>query len=75
VIIRTLDGLRVALAGFPAALPVEVGEGLDLAATTVGELRLLPELSRPVDLIIPYRMLVDSVVTIKAVEWSLKSER
>lgn len=63
--VQTTDGLRVALAGLPASMPVRLKDGLDLNASTVGEARkidVMPE--GGLSIAIPYRLLPDSVVTI-----------
>jgi hypothetical protein len=62
---RTLDGLRVALAGLPGemrALPFT--DDVDVSAETVGELRSLASLPYAIDVFVPYQLLDSSVVVI-----------
>lgn len=62
---RTVDGLRVALAGLPPAMRVvPIDETLDIAASTVDELRRLPSLPYALDIFLPYRLFESSVVVI-----------
>ena len=61
LVVRTLDGLRVAVAGLPSDMPVDV-EGLVLDVMTVGELRALQRLPQPVCVRIAYRLLPESRV-------------
>lgn len=49
----TIDGLRVALAGLPARMPVQVDNALDLKITDVSELRSLDDLPCPLVVIVP----------------------
>ena len=58
---RTVEGLRVAIAGLPddmRVLPIE------LEATTVGGLRALAVLPYALDVFVPYRLFESSVVVI-----------
>jgi len=65
VTVRTLDGLRVALAGLPADMRVvPITEDVDVAAATVADLRSLPGLPYALDVFVPYRLLSSSVVVI-----------
>ena len=61
LVVRTLDGLRVAVAGLPSDIPVDV-EGLVLDVMNVGELRALQRLPQPVCVRIAYRLLPESRV-------------
>lgn len=61
VVVRTVDGLRVALAGLPDAMPVDV-DGLVLDAMKVSELRTLDRLPQPLRIRIAYRMMPDNRV-------------
>lgn len=62
---RTMDGLRVALAGLPADMRVvPIDDQLEIRAATVGELRTLPSLPFAIDVFVPYRLLTRSVVVI-----------
>ncbi len=62
---RTLDGLRVALAGLPAQMRVlPFTDDVDVQAATVAELRSLPTLPYAVDVFVPYLLLSSSVVVI-----------
>lgn len=60
----TIDGLRVAVAGLPNEMSVEVGWNVKLGVATVGDLRLLTELPYRLEVAIPYRLEDESVVTI-----------
>jgi hypothetical protein len=65
VTVRTLDGLRVALAGLPAGMRVvPITEDVDVAAATVAELRSVPSLPYALDVFVPYRLVGSSVVVI-----------
>ena len=65
VTVRTLDGLRVALAGLPADMRVvPITEDVDVAAATVADLRSRPGLPYALDVFVPYRLLSSSVVVI-----------
>ena len=59
--VRTIDGLRVALAGLHDDMPVDV-QGLVLDAMNVGELRALDRLPQPLRIRIAYRLMPDSRV-------------
>ena len=62
---RTLDGLRVALAGLPAEMRVlPFTDDVDVAAATVAELRSLPSLPYALDVFVPYLLVASSVVVI-----------
>jgi hypothetical protein len=61
LVVRTMDGLRVAIAGLPSDMPVDV-EGLVLDVMNVGELRALQRLPQPVCVRIAYRLLPESRV-------------
>ena len=65
VTVRTLDGLRVALAGLPADMRVvPITEDVDVAAATFAELRSVPNLPYVLDIFVPYRVVGSSVVVI-----------
>jgi hypothetical protein len=65
VTVRTLDGLRVALAGLPADMRVvPITEDVDVAAATVAELRSVPNLPYVLDIFVPYLVVGSSVVVI-----------
>lgn len=59
--VRTIEGLRVALAGLPDDLPVDV-EGVVLDAMNVGELRALDRLPLSLRIRIAFRVTPDSRV-------------
>jgi hypothetical protein len=62
---RTLDGLRVALAGLPAEMRVlPFTDDVDVLAATVAELRSLPSLPYALDVFVPYLLVASSVVVI-----------
>jgi len=61
LLVRTTDGLRVAIAGLPDDMPVDV-EGLVLDTMKVSELRALVRLPQPIRVRIAYRLLPDSRV-------------
>jgi hypothetical protein len=61
---RTMDGLRVALAGLPAAMRVLPLEEMEIEVKTVGELRGIGALPYALDVFIPYRLEADSAVVI-----------
>lgn len=67
LVVRTIDGLRVAIAGLPADMPVEI-EGVVLDAMSVGELRALNRLPDSLRIIIPYRLLPESRVHVQGAE-------
>jgi hypothetical protein len=62
---KTIDGLRVAVAGLSPDMPVERSSDLDLATASVNELRALKRLPYPVEVIIPYRIRHDSKVRLR----------
>ena len=62
--IRSVDGLRVALAGLPETMPVRCHDDFDLGVATVGELRRIAQVPGPLAISIPYRLLDDSVVSV-----------
>jgi hypothetical protein len=74
---RTIDGLRVAVAGLPNAMPVRLGDGLDFKADNVGDLRALKTLPCQLEVLIPYRLMPDSFVAVNLFipEWKHESER
>ena len=61
---RTVDGLRVAVAGLAPETPVEFGPDVEIQAVTVGELRALAKLPHRVEVLIPYRSLPGNIVRI-----------
>ncbi len=61
---RTVDGLRVAIAGLPGSMAVQLGEGVELIANTVNDLRSLESLPYRLEIAIPYRMKADTVVVV-----------
>jgi hypothetical protein len=65
--VRTIEGLRVALAGLPGDMPVDV-EGLVLDAMSVDELRALDRLPQPLRIRIAYRLTPDSRVHVSPAE-------
>lgn len=67
LVVRTVDGLRVAVAGLPSGMPVDV-EGVVLDAMTVGELRAQTTLPQPLRIRIAYRLLPDSRVHVGAAD-------
>ena len=64
VLVRTTDGLRVALTGLPDNMPVDI-EGLGLDAMAVGELRALARLPKPIRVRIAYHLLPESRVHVR----------
>ena len=65
VTVRTLDGLRVALAGLPGGMRVlPFTDDVDVPAATVAELRDLPRLPYTLDIFVPYQLVGSSVVVI-----------
>jgi hypothetical protein len=62
--LRTNEGLRVALATLPSSMPVQIGEGVEVAAETVADLRVLTELPHPIEVVIPYRVETGSIVIV-----------
>ena len=67
VVVRTMDGLRVAVAGLAREMPVEL-EGVVIDALTVGELRDLTSLPHPLRVQIPYRLRDDSRVHVSVAD-------
>ena len=67
LLVRSVDGLRVALAGLPDDMPVDV-DGLVLDAMKVKELRMLDRLPQPLRVRIAYRLMPDSRVHVSAAE-------
>jgi hypothetical protein len=67
LLVRTTDGLRVAVAGLPDEMPVDL-EGLVLDVMKVSELRALESLPQPIRVRIAYRLLADSCVHVSAEE-------
>lgn len=61
LLVRTIDGLRVAVAGLPDDMPVDI-EGLVLDVMNVGDLRVLEKLPQPIRIRIAYRLLPESRV-------------
>ena len=62
---RTVEGLRVAIAGLPDDMRVlPIDEPLEIEATTVGGLRALAVLPYALDVFVPYRLFESSVVVI-----------
>jgi hypothetical protein len=59
-VIRSIEGLTVALAGLPDQMPVKG----DLDGFTLLDLRALKQLPAPLEVLIPYRLFEDSVVTV-----------
>ena len=75
VTVRTLDGLRVALAGLPADMRVvPITEDVDISAVTVAELRCVPNLPYALDIFVPYRLVGSSVVVIGRYEARREAE-
>ena len=67
---RTIDGMRVAIAGLPPDMPVDGSSDVELKATSVQQLRAIDRLPYPTEVIIPYRLRSDSIVRLRR----LKSE-
>ena len=67
---RTVDGMRVAVAGLPPDMRVDGASDVDLVATSVQQLRTIDRLPYPTEVIIPYRLRPDSIVRLRR----LKSE-
>jgi hypothetical protein len=55
LVVRTAEGMRVAVAGLPSDMPVDI-EGVVLDAMTVADLRTLPSLPQPLRVRIAYRL-------------------
>lgn len=74
---RTIDGLRVAVAGLSNDMPVQLGADVELHATTVRDLRALTRLPYRLEVLIPYRLRPDSVIVVNRCidEWNHESER
>ena len=73
---RTMSGVRVALAGLPDVMAVQLAPEVDLQAATVGELRSLTEVPRAITIVIPYRWFDgESVVKIEMPDWIRRSTR
>jgi hypothetical protein len=70
-IVRSIDGLRMALAGFPAYQPVSLGEGCEIEAHTIADLRALDTVPHALEVLVPYRLLPESVVSVNLLspEW------
>lgn len=73
--IRSIEGLRVAIAGFPNATKVEVEEGVALNVSTLGELRALEALPGRLEILIPYRLQDDSSIVVRGMPEDYMSER
>ena len=67
---RTVDGMRVAIAGLPPDMPVDAASDVELNAPSVQQLRAIDRLPYPTEVIIPYRLKSDSIVRLRR----LKSE-
>ncbi len=67
LVVRTVDGLRVAVAGLPPTMPVDI-EGVLLDAMNVADLRTLDALPQPLRISIAYRLLPDSRVHVAPAE-------
>ena len=63
-IVRSIDGLRMALAGFPANQPVRLGDGCGFDAETIADLRVLPQVPQAIEVLVPYRLLPESIVRV-----------
>lgn len=73
--IKTLDGLRVALAGFPPDLPVQIEADIPLSARTVKELRSVEALPCSLEISIPYRLTPGAIIAVKQLRQEWDSER
>ena len=62
--LRTLEGLRVALAALPPTMPVLIGEGVEIVAETVADLRSLKDLPQRIEVVVPYDIETDSIVMV-----------
>jgi hypothetical protein len=62
---RTVDGMRVAIAGLPPDMPVDGAAEVELSATSVQQLRAVERLPHPTEVIIPYRLRPDSIVRLR----------
>jgi hypothetical protein len=65
---RTVDGLRVAVAGLPASMPVQLGDGVEISAATIADLRLLDQLPHPLEIVVPYHLEPDTVILVNRSE-------
>ena len=70
-IVRTTVSLRMALAGFPPNQQVVLGENCGISASTISELRAVELMPYPLEVLIPYRLMPESVVSLNrlAPEW------
>ena len=66
--LRTPEGLRVALAALPPTMPVLVGEGVEITAETVADLRSLKDLPHRIEVVVPYEIKTDSIVIVSRAE-------
>jgi hypothetical protein len=62
---RTIDGMRVAVAGLPADMYVVTDDKVLFRAASVRELKAMDRLPHPVEVIIPYRLRHDSKVRVR----------
>jgi hypothetical protein len=62
---RTIDGMRVAIAGLPPDMRVDGASDVELKATSVQQLRTIDRLPYPTEVIIPYRLKADSIVRLR----------
>lgn len=62
---RTVDGMRVAIAGLPPDMRVDGASDVELDATSVQQLRAIDRLPYPTEVIIPYRLKSDSIVRLR----------
>jgi hypothetical protein len=65
---RTTDGLRVAVAGLPGDMPIVCGEGVELTAQTVADLRALSQLPHRVEVVIGYSQGIEIAVSVNRSE-------
>ncbi len=74
---RTIDGLRVAVAGLSNDMPVHIAPDVELQATSIRDLRALASLPYRLEVLIPYRLRPESVVIVNRCinEWNHDSER
>ena len=66
--LRTPEGLRVALAALPPTMPVLIGEGVEMVAETVADLRSLKDLPHRIEVVVPYEIEADSIVVVSRAE-------
>jgi hypothetical protein len=68
---RTIDGLRVALAGVPPTTRVRLGEGVELTAETVGALMAFDQFLLPhrVEVLIPFPLEADDMIAVNRADW------